>query len=74
MLGVFLRKKAPKTSPYGKITGSTPVFMLLSQLLMVTLQQPLLGRMGQQCRQKPPQSAGTMETLGPLLLSRAPVH
>lgn len=58
---------------YGKVTGSRPVVMLLSQILTVPLHQPLLGHMVQQRKQKPPQSASAIETLGSLLLNHPPV-
>lgn len=58
---------------YGKIMGSRPVIVLLSQLLMIPLHQPLLGHMVQQCQQKPPQSASAMETLGSLLFNHPPI-
>lgn len=58
---------------YGKILGSRPVMVLLCQLLMVPLHQPLLGHMVEQCQQKPPQSASAIEALRSLLLNHAPV-
>lgn len=58
---------------YGKVTGSRPVIVLLSQHLTVPLHQPLLGHMVQHCQQKPPQSVIAIEMLGSLLLNRPPV-
>lgn len=48
--------------------------VLLSQLLMVPLPQPLLGHVGRERREKPSQSAGAVEGGGPPLLGRSPVH
>lgn len=48
--------------------------VLLSQLLLVPFQQPLLGRMLTQYQQEPPQSVSVMQMLGLLLLILPPGH
>ncbi|TNN88835.1 hypothetical protein EYF80_000713 [Liparis tanakae] len=48
--------------------GSRPVVVLLSELLAVPLQQPLLGHMVKERQQKPPQSASPEEYTLPLFL------
>lgn len=46
--------------------------VLLSQLFLVPIQQPLLGHMVTQCQQEPPQSVSAIQMFGSLLLNRPP--
>lgn len=46
--------------------------VLLSQLLVVPFQQPLLGHMVAQCKQEPPQSVSAIQMLGLLLHNHPP--
>lgn len=46
--------------------------VLLSQLLVVPFQQPLLGHMVTQCKQEPPQSVSVIQMLGLLFLNCPP--
>lgn len=46
--------------------------VLLSQLLVVPFQQPLLGHMVTQRKQEPPQGVSAMQMLGLLLLNHPP--
>lgn len=67
-------KRGPLYQSDLKRSGSRPAAVLLSQLLMVPLPQLLLGHVGRERRQEPPQGAGAVEGVGPELVGRSPVH
>lgn len=46
--------------------------VLLSQLLVVPFQKPLLGHKVTQCKQEPPESVSAIQMLGLLLLNHSP--